>query len=102
MNALALAKFDENLLPSCQIFRGMSNSDRLVLLCSLMNGEKTVTELGAATGIRQPSLSQQLGVLRTEGIIRGNRDGTYIRYSIANPVVITIMKLLYEHYCNKN
>ena len=95
-----LAKVDEYFSQSCQILRGMSNSDRLILLCSLLGGSKTVTELGEAAGINQPSLSQQLGVLRNEGIIRGDRKGTHIQYSIANPVVITLMKVLYENYCN--
>lgn len=95
-----LAKVDQYFFQSSQVLRSMANSDRLILLCSLMNGSKTVTELGEATGIYQPSLSQQLGVLRNEGIVRGDRKGTYIHYSIANPVVITLMKVLYENYCN--
>lgn len=94
-----LSKLNQYLLPSCQVLRGMSNGDRLALLCSLMNGAKTVTELGEATGIYQPSLSQQIKVLKDEEIITGTREGTFIRYSISNPVVISMMKLLYAQYC---
>lgn len=97
-----ISKLNQYLLPSCQILKGMSNGDRLSLLCSLMEGEKTVTQLGEATGIHQPSLSQQLKVLKDEGIISGSRTGTFIRYSIANPLVISMMKLLYAQYCEQS
>jgi DNA-binding transcriptional ArsR family regulator len=96
-----ISKLDQYLLPSCQILRGMSNGDRLSLLCSLIGGAKTVKELGEATGVYQPTLSQQLKVLKEEGIISSTREGTFMRYSIANPLVISMMKLLYDQYCEQ-
>jgi ArsR family transcriptional regulator len=97
--ASEVAKLEQYLLPSCQVLRGMSNSDRLSLLCSLMHGDKTVTELCESTNIQQPTLSQQLSVLKKEGIITGSREGIFIRYSIANPLAVSMMKLLYANYC---
>ena len=102
VKALETPDLVSHLAPSCQLLRGMANRDRLNLLCGLVQGEKTVTELGIMTGIRQPSLSQQLGVLRNEGIVQTNRMGNHIHYSISNPLVVTMMQLLYEHYCKKS
>jgi DNA-binding transcriptional ArsR family regulator len=102
VNTVEIPELATHLAPSCQLLRGMANRDRLNLLCGLVQGEKTVTELGSMTGIRQPSLSQQLGVLRNEGMVQASRMGNHIRYSISNPLVITMMQLLYEHYCKKS
>ena len=79
----------------------MSNSDRLALLCSLMQGDKTVSELIDSTGISQPSISQQLKVLKDEGIISRTREGTFMRYSITNSLAVNLMKLLYDNYCEQ-
>ena len=58
-----------------------------------------MSELEEVTGVRQPTLSQQLGVLREEGLVGTRREGKYIYYSLANPAVIRIMQTLYGLYC---
>ena len=77
----------------------MANQDRLLLLCHLIDAERNVSELEEVTGVRQPTLSQQLGVLREEGLVGTRREGKYIYYSLANPAVIRIMQTLYGLYC---
>ncbi len=83
------------------VLRALANEDRLLLLCQLSEGEKSVGELEALLDIRQPTLSQQLGVLRSEGLVFTRRDGKRIHYSIADPSVLTLLQTLYILYCPK-
>ena len=77
----------------------LANEDRLLLLCQLSQGEKCVGELETLLDIRQPTLSQQLGVLRKEGVILPRRDGKNIYYSVASPELLEVLALLYRLYC---
>jgi ArsR family transcriptional regulator len=77
----------------------LANEDRLLLLCQLSQGEMCVSELEAALDIRQPTLSQQLGVLRKEGVINPRREGKSIFYSVASPELMEILAVLYGLYC---
>lgn len=79
----------------------LANEDRLLLLCQLSQGEMCVSELETALGIRQPTLSQQLGVLRTEGVVQTRRDGKNIFYSVSEPALLEILAVLYRLYCPK-
>lgn len=78
----------------------LANEDRLLLMCQLSQGEICVSELEQQLGIRQPTLSQQLGVLRTEGVVSTRRQGKNIYYSVADPAMLEIVALLYRLYCN--
>ncbi|PKM22031.1 MAG: transcriptional regulator, partial [Gammaproteobacteria bacterium HGW-Gammaproteobacteria-14] len=69
--------------------RILANPDRLLLLCQLADGERCVSELEAETGITQPTLSQQLAVLRREQLVLTRRDGKHIYYRIADSRVLT-------------
>lgn len=79
----------------------LANEDRLLLLCQLSQGEMCVSELEEKLGIRQPTLSQQLGVLRNEGVVNTRREGKNIFYSVADPALLEILALLYRLYCPK-
>ncbi|WP_200843997.1 helix-turn-helix transcriptional regulator [Pantoea sp. 18069] len=79
----------------------LANEDRLLLLCQLSQGEMCVSDLEQALGIRQPTLSQQLGVLRNEGVVSTRREGKNIFYSVADPAMLEILALLYQLYCPK-
>lgn len=79
----------------------LANEDRLLLLCQLSQGEMCVGELEEALGIVQPTLSQQLGVLRKEGIVNTRREGKHICYSLADPKLLQVLELLYSLYCPK-
>jgi ArsR family transcriptional regulator len=72
--------------------------DRLRLLGQLSHGEMSVGDLEDALAIRQPTLSQQLGVLRTEGIVNTRREGKRIFYSVADPDVMRLLNILYHVY----
>jgi DNA-binding transcriptional ArsR family regulator len=80
----------------------LANEDRLLLLCQLAGGEMCVSELEAALDIHQPTLSQQLGVLRNEGVVSTRREGKNIYYAIAEPALLDLLTLLYRLYCPKD
>jgi ArsR family transcriptional regulator len=77
----------------------LANEDRLLLLCQLSQGEMCVSELEEALDIHQPTLSQQLGVLRNEGVVSTRREGKNIFYSVADPALLEILAVLYRIYC---
>lgn len=81
------------------VLRVLAHEDRLLLLCQLSQAELTVGELEEQLDIRQPSLSQHLGVLRREGLVQTRREGKYIHYRIADERVLAVLQTLYEHYC---
>lgn len=81
------------------VLKMLANEDRLLLLCQLSQGERCVSELEEQLGIRQPTLSQQLGVLRNEGLVNTRRDGKNIYYSVASPAALDILAVLYRLYC---
>lgn len=81
------------------VLRTLGNPDRLLLLCQLSQGERSVGELEEMLGLRQPSLSQQLAVLRNEGLVQTRRDGKRMFYSIAEPKLLVLLGTLYELYC---
>lgn len=79
----------------------LGNPERLLLLCQMSQGELSVSELEAALDIRQPTLSQQLGVLRREGMVQTRRDGKKIFYSVADARLLALLQTLYTLYCPK-
>lgn len=79
----------------------LANEDRLLLLCQLSQGEMCVSDLEETLDIHQPTLSQQLGVLRTEGVVNTRREGKRIYYSVADPKVMQLLQVLYRLYCPK-
>ncbi|PNG25420.1 ArsR/SmtB family transcription factor [Methylocella silvestris] len=84
------------------LLRVLANEDRLLLLCQMTDGEKSVGELEALLDIRQPTLSQQLGVLRAEGLVTTRREGKRIFYSVSDPRALTVLGVLYGLYCPKD
>lgn len=83
------------------VLKVLANEDRLLLLCQLSQGEMCVGELEEALDIHQPTLSQQLGVLRAEGVVNTRREGKRIYYSVADPNVLQVLEVLYRLYCPK-
>lgn len=79
--------------------RVMSNPDRLLLLCQLSQGERRVGELEELLDIQQPTLSQQLAVLREESLVTTRRDGKQIYYSIDSRPALDVLNVLYTHFC---
>lgn len=77
----------------------LGNEDRLLLLCQLAQQERTVSELEQLTGVSQPTLSQQLGILRREGLVSTRREGKFIWYQLADARALQLMQALYQLFC---
>lgn len=77
----------------------LANPDRLMILCTLVQGECNVGELAQRSGIVQPTLSQQLTVLRREELIASRKEGKYVYYRLENPAVLAVMQTLYRIFC---
>lgn len=82
------------------LLKVIGNPDRLLLLCQMLQGEYSVGELEELLDIQQPTLSQQLGVLRNEGLVATRRDGKYIYYRVSHPHVQVILEVLHQLYCS--
>jgi len=80
------------------ILKALANEDRLLLLCQLSQGELCVSQLEHLLDIHQPTLSQQLSVLRTERVVTTRRHGKRVFYSIADPKVLEVLEVLTRLY----
>jgi len=83
----------------CRLMKVLSNPDRLLILCQLSQGEHCVGELEALLGIVQPTLSQQLTVLRDEALVSTRREGKNIFYLLDSPQALAVMQVLYAQFC---
>ncbi len=81
------------------LLKVLANPDRLLLLCQLTQGEQCVSDLEAKLGLQQPSLSQQLTVLRQAKLVSTRREGKQIYYSITSHEAQAVMQLLYSLFC---
>jgi DNA-binding transcriptional ArsR family regulator len=81
------------------LLKVLANQDRLLLLCQMTQGEYSVADLEELTSIKQPTLSQQLTILRQEKLVNTRREGKQIFYSIASKEAMAVMQVLYELYC---
>lgn len=84
---------------ACGLLKVLSNPDRLLILCQLAQGEARVGELEELLGIVQPTLSQQLTVLREEDLVTTRRDGKNIHYSLASSRALAVIETLYAQFC---
>src|SRR5215510_1637816 len=79
--------------------KAMAHPNRLMILCILCEGEKSVTELEHLLALRQPTVSQQLARLRTDGLVSARRDGKTIYYSLASDDVRVILDAVKRVFC---
>ena len=87
---------------ACSLMKVLANPDRLMILCQLSQGEKRVGELEALLGIVQPTLSQQLTVLREQQLVSTRRDGKNIYYMLSSLQAMAVIKTLYEQFCSND
>jgi len=71
----------------------------LLVMCRLSQDEMSVGELETQLGIRQPTLSQQLAVLRENGLVTARRESKNIFYSVASAQALAVMAVLYQQFC---
>jgi ArsR family transcriptional regulator len=99
--ALDIQQLRDNAAAAGQLLKTLGNPDRLLLLCQLAQGERHVSELEALLGITQPTLSQQLAVLRREGLVDTRREGKQIYYRISSHEALAVIQTLYQLCCAK-
>lgn len=92
-------KMQQASMQASQLLKSLSHPDRLLLLCQLTQGEYCVSELESLVGVGQPSLSQQLGILRKDELVTTRREGKQIYYSIASDDALAVLELLYQRFC---
>jgi ArsR family transcriptional regulator, virulence genes transcriptional regulator len=86
---------------AANVLRSIGSPYRLMILCLLVEREKTVTEICDAIGARQSLTSQHLTRLRLDGLVKAERRGHFAYYSLTDTVAKEIVATLYRHYCAK-
>ncbi len=81
------------------LLKAMSNRHRLVIVCQLIDQERSVGELAELLNVRDSTVSQHLALLRKDGLVTARRDGQTIWYSIASPQARELARALYRLYC---
>jgi len=94
-----LAQMHAAAMEACGLLKALANPDRLLILCYLTQGESRVGELEENLGIVQPTLSQQLTVLRQEELVTARRDGKNVYYSLASSHALAMIETLYQQFC---
>lgn len=89
----------ESAETASSFLKALANENRLLLLCLLAGGEKSVTELESLLDLRQPTVSQQLARLRADNLVSHRRDGKTIYYSLASAEAREVIGLLYQLFC---
>jgi len=108
---MALPVFDKNICPedmdkmasnavrAANFLKAISHEGRLMILCYLASGEKSVTDLEELLSARQAAVSQQLSRLRMEGLVTPRREGKVIYYSLTDKRSTQIMEVVYDLFC---
>ncbi len=94
-----LDKMADNAVRASNFLKAISHEGRLMILCHLASGEKSVTELEELLSVRQAAVSQQLTRLRLEGLVSPRRDGKTIYYSLTDDRSTKIMEVVYDLFC---
>lgn len=94
-----LTAMKQAAIQTSSLLKTLGNPDRLLLLCQLTQGEACVSDLEISVGIQQPTLSQQLTVLRNEELVTTRREGKRIYYAVADEKLLTLLNTLYQLYC---
>ena len=99
--AADMARLEENAGRACHLLKAMANPTRLMVLCQIADGEKSVGELERAIGLSQSGLSQHLAVLRSKKLVNTRRDAQTIYYSLSSQEAGAVMATLYQVFCHK-
>jgi len=96
-----LERVVDNAKRASNFLKALAHESRLIILCILAEGEKSVSELEHELELRQPTVSQQLARLRADGLVSTRRDGKVIYYSLASDEARTIIGAIYDVFCKK-
>ena len=96
-----LKQLEKNAHKASDLLGAMANTSRLMILCRLADGERSVSDLQPLIGLSQSALSQHLAVLRRKHLVRTRRDGQSIFYSLSSGEAASIMHTLHEQFCRR-
>ena len=91
----------DSAMTASRFLKAISHEGRLMILCYLASGEKSVTDLESLLSSRQAAVSQQLARLRSEGLVYARREGKVIFYRLADKLATRILDVVYDIFCNK-
>jgi DNA-binding transcriptional ArsR family regulator len=94
-----MQNIQENAKKAAEMLKAISHESRLIILCLLSQGEKTVGELLVHSSLSQSAFSQHLKVLRDKELVKTRKESQTVYYSIKNEDVMKILNSLYEIYC---
>lgn len=100
-HANEIDRMADNAKRASAFLKALAHESRLMILCILADGEKSVSELEQELGLRQPTVSQQLARLRADGLVATRRDGKVINYSLASEEARVVIGAVYEVFCRK-
>ena len=98
--AIATDEMVRKATDAADFLKALAHEGRLMILCHLSQGEKSVSELEVRLGARQAAVSQQLARLRLEGLVSARREGKTIYYSVSDPKAQRLVGLVYDMFCN--
>jgi DNA-binding transcriptional ArsR family regulator len=99
MTPASLKRLERNAHKACDLLGAMANTSRLMILCQLAGGEKSVSELQPLIGLSQSALSQHLAVLRRKHLVRTRRAGQSIFYSLTSGEAASLLETLHAQFC---
>lgn len=106
VNTIDIEALKKSVGEASTLLKSLSHPDRLLLLCQIVQGQMAqkalcVQDLEQSTGIKQPSLSQQLSILRQKDLVETRREGRQIFYTMASEDALAVMEVLYQRFCSK-
>ena len=96
-----LDRMVDNAKRASNFLKALAHESRLMILCILAEGEKSVSELEDLLNLRQPTVSQQLARLRADGLVSTRRDGKAIYYRLASEEARVVIGAIYDVFCRK-
>jgi DNA-binding transcriptional ArsR family regulator len=94
-----ITQFQASAGRAAKLLKALGNERRLMILCQLVDGERSVGQLQPSVGLSQSALSQHLAVLREEGVVAARRDGLTVWYRILDPAAVRVVTTLAEVFC---
>lgn len=100
-NTLSLKQMQKNAAAAESLLKHLANANRLMVLCHLVVGERTVGELAEAVGLSQSALSQHLARLKAAGLVESDKRGVMVYYRVCSMEAQALLSVLHLIYCQK-
>lgn len=95
----AVSAMLDNAAEAADFLKKVANPNRLMIVCALVDGERSVRDLEDTLGIRQPGLSQQIAELREAGLIAGRKESKSVFYRLADERVAEFVAMMHRMFC---